>query len=344
MTDILEEVRLIIPARRRNSPSGWINVCCPACGDRRYRGGFNFTPSGGFRYFCFNGGCEYDTRPTGWEPGNGFGGRPRRLFELFGGDVKRIPLKELMKWNATKYSTSGDAENEEEELDVVWQFPEVSLPPGSEPLMDVYKQSLSANKVMQYAVSRVGEFVKNLPFYWSPEHPYHLLIPYLHYKNKIVGYLGRHIYRDYGKRFIQHAPNDYLFNQHLISSYNARYLFVVESPLDALLLGCVASRGDRLTDRQANLLRTSGKEIVLIPDRKQGEWEGYLELAEKQNWFVSIPRWTGETNPESEKLSDISHSFRQNGLLFTIETVMQHTTRNFTRAVIEMNQRNIRST
>jgi hypothetical protein len=106
----------------------------------------------------------------------------------------------------------------------------------------------------------------------------------------------------------------------------------------------VASRGDRLTDRQVNLLRTSGKEIVLIPDRKQGEWEGYLKLAEKQNWFVSIPKWTGETNPESEKLSDISHSIRQNGLLFTIETVMQHTTRNFTRAVIEMNHRNIRST
>jgi hypothetical protein len=208
--------------------------------------------------------------------------------------------------------------------------------------MDVYKQSRAANKVMLYAVSRVGEFVKKLPFYWSPEHPYHLIIPYLHYKNKVVGYLGRHIYRDYGKRFIQHAPNDYLFNQHLVSSYSARYLFVVESPLDALLFGCVASRGDRLTDRQVNLLKTSGKEIVLIPDRKQGEWEGYMTLAEEQNWFVSIPKLPGETNPESEKPSDISHSIRQNGLLFTIERTMQGTTRNYIRARAEMNLRNVK--
>ena len=338
MTDILDEFRLAIPANRRTTPSGWVNFCCPACGDKRYRGGFNTTPSGGFRYYCFNGGCEYNIKPTGWEPGNGFGGRPRRLFEMLGGDIKRIPLQEIMKWNTQRFTPTGEADGEEEQLDVVWKFPEVSLPPNSQPLLNVYQSETAANKVMEYAVRRVGTFVKNLPFYWSPEHPYFLLIPYLHYGNKVIGWLGRHIYRKSGpKRFIQHAPSDYVFNQHLISAYSARYLFVVESPLDAMLLGCVAVRNDRMTERQENLLKVSGKDIVLVPDLKQGESGGFLEIAERNQWFVSIPDFAG-TTAKAHRKSDLADSVVSNGLLYTIEAVMGGTTRNFKRARIELSR------
>lgn len=329
MTDLLEEFRLAIPANRRVSAGGWLNINCPSCGDRRHRGGVIFTPTGGWRYRCFNGGCEFNSQPTGWEPENGFGGRPRKLFQMIGGDIRRIPLKEIMKWNATTYTSEGRVAKQGTELEVVHQFPEVELPEGSRLLLDMYQSNKSANKVMKYARERFGpDFVKKFPFFWTEEHPYYLILPYYHYKEKVVGYLGRHIYIDHGsRRFIQQAPSDYLYNQHLLSTYSARYLFVVESPMDAVQLGCVAVRNDKLTAKQINLLKVSGKDIVMMPDYKKGEWEGFVKIAHDNNWFVSVPRWTGRTNPEKLRTTDIGQSIIKNGLLYTIELLMSATTR-----------------
>ena len=289
-----------------------------------------FTPTGGWRYRCFNGGCEFNMQPCGWEPGNGFGGRPRRLFEMMGGDVRRIPLKEVMQWNNTVYTPEGRVEKKSTDLEVVHQFPEIELPAGSQLLYDVYRKSKAASKVMTYAHGRFGrEFVERFPFYWTEEYAYYLIMPYLHYKDRVVGYLGRHIYREAGpKRFIQRAPGDYLFNQHLLTHYAARYLFVVESPMDAALLGCVAARNDRLTEKQINLLKVSGKDIVMVPDYKKGEWEGFAETADTHGWFVSLPEWSGRTNPDPLKTTDIGQSVVKDGLLYTIELLMQATTRN----------------
>lgn len=332
MTDILDEIRLVIPANRRQSPSGWTNICCPACGDRRYRGGFKFLPSGGFRYSCFNGGCEFNLRPTGWEPGEGFGGRPRRIFEMLGGDTRRIPMKDLMRWSNKRYSASGEIESEEKEIEVAWKFPSCKLPKDCQLLVDVAESNMSANKVMAYATKTrgLGRLVKQLPLMWSPAYPYHMIIPYQH-NSKIVGYLGRHIYRTTGRRFIQRAPKDYTFNQHIIHQYGARYLLVVESPLDALLLDCLAIRNDRLTEKQINLLKVSGKEIVLIPDRKEGEWKGFFSAAKENNWFVSVPMWPGSYE-RVHRASDIADCMRKHGMLLTIETIIKAATRNYRMA------------
>jgi len=343
MTDILEEFRLVIPANRRIGPGGWLNFCCPSCGDRRFRGGTSFTPTGGWRYYCFNGGCEFNSQPTGWEPGNGFGGRPLKLFELLGGDSRKIPLSERMRWNASKFSADGKMVERGDDLDVVYKFPEVSLPEGSQLLLDVYMQSKTASKVMKYAHARMGRnFVENFPLYWTEKYPYYVIMPYFHYKDKIVGYLGRHIYRESGpKRFIQRAPGDYLFNQHKLSTYGGRYLFVVESPMDAALLGCVAARNDRLTEKQINLLKVCGKDIVMVPDCKIGESNEFVRQAEENKWFVSVPKWTGQMNPDKLKTTDIGQSIVKDGLLFTIEILMKATTRHYVSAKAILGQQSV---
>lgn len=338
MTDILEEFRAAIPANRRIGPGGWLNFCCPSCGDRKYRGGVAFTPTGGWRYYCFNGGCEFNSQPAGWEPENGFGGRARKLFELIGGDVRRIPLAERMKWSTTKFSKDGSISEQGKTLEVVHTFPEVELPEGSMLLRDIYLDYTSANKVMTYAHKRMGRnFCDTFPLYWTEKHPYYVIMPYFHYKDKIVGYIGRHIYHKTGpKRFIQRAPSDYLFNQHLLTTYNARYLFVVESPMDAALLGCVAARNDRLTEKQMNLLKVSGKDIVMVPDCKVGEANEFIRQAEDNGWFIAIPEWTGKANPKILKTTDIGRSIVKDGLLFTIQLMMQGTTRNYPKAKVQL--------
>ena len=110
----------------------------------------------------------------------------------------------------------------------------------------------------------------------------------------------------------------------------------VESPMDAALLGCVAARNDRLTEKQINLLKVSGKDIVMVPDFKAGEYSEFLRQAEDNGWFIANPKWTGKDNPAILKTTDIGRSIVKDGLLFTIQLMMQGTTRNYTRAKVEL--------
>jgi len=107
--------------------------------------------------------------------------------------------------------------------------------------------------------------------------------------------------------------------------------------MDAALLGCVASRSDRLTDKQINLLKVSGKDIVMVPDCKRGETSSFFKQAKDNNWFISIPHWTGRWNPDILKTTDIGRSVVKDGLLYTIELMMKATTRNYERVKVELN-------
>ena len=332
MTDIIDEIRSIIPGDRQYSATGWTNIHCPSCSDirsRKRRGGFKFTATGGFRYYCFNAGCDYNTQAVGWEPGNGFGGRPRRFFEDMGGDLRKIPRKDLMSWNRKRYTMSGEEAGEEKEIVVAYSFPEIDLPAKTQLLRDAATGGEKrAMEVADYVIDRTRSLINRFPFMWSPMHPYHFIIPYEHYRGRIVGYVGRSVRPNAKKRFIGKAPQDYVFNQHLLSTNNAKYLFIVESPLDAISLQCLATRSARLTEKQMNLIKVSGKVPVLIPDLKANESGAFFEAAKKNNWYLSIPDW------ERTGATDITDSVKKGGLLYTIDAVMKGTTRNYRTAEI----------
>lgn len=331
--EILAKFKEIIPPKRKFSPTGWTNFNCPACNDSRGRGGFNFTDSGGFRYFCFNGGCEYNINPTGWEPGEGVGGRPRRLFELLGGTITDLPLRAILKNHSTTYTADGKIKEAGEELEVEYRFPKKDFPEGTIGLVDAARYEQPAKKVLNHLYDRIGDLAFQFPFVWCPDRVYYYMIPFIHYKT-VVGYLGRHIYVNKGpKRFFGSAPPNYMFNQHLISTHQSKYLFVVESPLDAISLDCVASRGSHLSQKQINLLKVSGKDIVLIPDRENEESKKFIEIAEENKWFLSIP----DSNDWGDRtIKDVSDSVSHSGLLYTIEVLMKSTTRNYIKAKTAM--------
>ncbi len=322
MSDIIDEFHALIPTNARHSGTGWTNMCCPSCGDTRFRGGIKFTSSGGWRYYCFNSGCIFCTQPTGWEPGNGFGGRPRRLFELMGGDIRTIPTKELLSFNTQRYNRRGEEIGTSERLDVTYKFPEVGLPPETMPLMEASKKFRKAADVFRWAYGRYGEWTKELPFAWSPQRDKYLILPFFHYDDIIVGYVGRNIEASSGgNRFIGRAPTDYIFNQHILSTMSAKYIIVVESPIDAALLGCLATRSSVLTQKQINLLTVSGKDPVFIPDYKAGEYESFLNVAKENNWCVAVPNWI------SRDATDVGDSIKTNGKLLTIELIMKNMTK-----------------
>ncbi len=326
MSQIFEHFQSLILSRPHYMARGFINVDCPACGDKRKRGGFAPTPTGGFRYSCFNGGCPYNSQSTGWEEGNGLVGRVRDLFEMFGGDIRDIPVKDMMKRRESTVDADGNTVVKPK-LTIVTKFPDTKLPKGVMLLDNASESSRAAEEVMAYLWERSPLFLESdFPFMWSPKHPEHLLIPYIHYDDQIVGYLGRHIDVASGDgRFIQRSPSDYMFNQYLMNANDQKYLYVMESPLDAILMQGIATRDNRLTKRQINLLNTTHRQPVLIPDLHTGEASAYITAAEDNNWLIAAPDW---------EYKDPGEAIHRIGLLNTIEAITESMTNNYSRAKI----------
>lgn len=336
MSQIYDRFHTLILSRPHYRARGWINVNCPACGDQRQRGGFMPTNTGGFRYYCYNGGCTFHDHATGWEPGNGLSGRPRYLFELLGGNIRDIPIRELLRQNRTIYDETGNVIGQEERLETVTKFPDVELPERCEILSEVATQDKRAQRVQDYLLNKRGEVYRDLyPFLWTPEKPDFLIIPYLHYKDQVVGYLGRDITKTTGKdRFIQRAPQDYMFGQHTLFQKSARYVLVMESPLAAIALRGVATRGSTFTDKQINLLKISGREPILVPDKIKRETSSYLDTAESNKWRIAVPK-------DDKGIKDPGDMIRRYGVLYTMEYLVSNATFNYTKAKVQLNTKGI---
>lgn len=322
---VLDSFLSLIPGTGKKSSKGWINFNCPACGDTKGRGGFIVTSSGGFRYRCFNAGCDFNSHTTGWEPDNGIGGRPRKLFQLLGGDPKNLPLSVLIK-QADNYVKSGELESKGSNEKPVHYFKHESLPDDTVLLSTVNKFSSDNNfkRVRKYIKQRGKELSEIYPFMWSPKHPHSVIIPFYHYGN-IVGFLGRNIHKKAKSRFFGVCPADYTFGQDkLYTESSARSVIVTEGIMDAIAVDGVACRNSVITRKQELLLGLCGRRIIMLPDIEKEGGE-YINIAEKNGWEVSIPKW-------DRNVKDAVDACDRYGRLYTIESVINGATKNYLMA------------
>lgn len=342
MTEVIDAFFKVLP-RGRKTGRNWLTFNCPACGDRRNRGGFLETPTGGFRYRCFNGGCEFE-RVTGWEPGTGFFGRPRRLFTMLGGDLNDIPSeirnsrgREIIitrkfdnMADFVQYMMSDTAPKREPEI--VTDFPEIELPERAQILWDASGHNVE--DCQRYVLGR-GEFFREHPFLWTPKYPRHVIYPFLH-RGKIVGWIARKI--DPGKEFAHikcpNFPQDYMLNQQILYRYPV--VLVQEGTFDAIALNSLCTFGNTISRRQVNLLnqaKQNGRRIVLLPDFKLNEWRAYWQVAKDNGWSLSVPEWPGgEGSAPTDYIKDAGDSIKRNGLLYTMEVVMNSITDDYSHA------------
>lgn len=362
MNEVIESFHRLIPARHKKTGRGWITFDCPACGDHRGRGGWLETPSGGFRYRCQNGGCRYEVK-TGWEPDNGFMGRPRRLFELMGGDISDIPQELIDGPDAHKKKKFDLSEPEsrrawiaelmsdnwepaahvnkyqkEKQNDVVLDFPEVKLPVGSDALWR--SRTPDALAVQRYVANRCKFFLNKCAFAWSPKYKRYVIIPFFDRENKIIGWIARKI--DDGKEFAHikcpKFPSHYMLNQHIRYKYDI--VLVVEGAFDAIGLDCLCTFGNVISDKQANLLnqlKAAGKKIVVLPDYKKDEWKPYFHSAKKHGWYIGIPDYPGDDGYSPvDYIKDPGESIERNGVLYTLDAIMKSITNNYDTAEFEL--------
>ncbi len=306
MTLVLDKFRSILP-RIKTSPSGWISFNAPCCHhrghsrDTRKRAGVMF--SEGVVYNCFN--CKYT---ASWQPGRTLTEKFKNLCRWLGASDDQI--KEMVFEALKTESLDYEPEHFVEKV----KFTEKELPEGAmsieEWVNSAYLPDISADigPVIDYVYSR-GFDALSKNFFWSPAPGYidRVLLPY-YYEGKIVGNTARKI---------TNGKPKYLSDQHPFFVYNidaqdplSKYVFVVEGQFDALAVGGVALLTNEISQQQAHIINSLGKEVIVIPDQDRAGLM-LIKQAIDYDWTVAFPTWDTD-------VKDVAEAVQRYGKLFVI--------------------------
>jgi hypothetical protein len=315
MTFVLDKFRLLLP-KTKTSPSGWISFNAPCCHNRghardtRKRAGVMF--SEGVVYNCFN--CKYT---ASWQPGRTLTEKFKTLCRWLGAaddDIKQMVF-EALKTESLDYEPEHFVEKV--------KFTKKELPEGALPLVEWLDAKLDSEQeqqlieVVEYVVNRGHDPISG-QFYWSPLPGYadRVIVPFL-YEGVIVGNTARKV---------KEGRPKYLSDQHPFFVFNvdaqdplSKYVFVCEGPFDALAVGGVALLTNEISQQQAHIINSLGKEVVVIPDQDKAGLT-LIKQAVDYDWAVAFPNW-------DDDVKDCADAVLRYGRLFVtvdvIETAQQ---------------------
>jgi hypothetical protein len=305
MLDIVQ----YLPAKRKASPSGWVSfnaVCChhnSNARDQRQRGGIK-TSEQGWSYHCFN--CGYT---ASFVMGRTLSYKARKLLSWFGVPDREIELANLE--SLRHRSIYGIVEDRQRVANILagMEFEERDLPPASELITREHP------KYWDYIRDRQvpEDFPMMTPIRTDGVHWTRpcVIVPFT-YDNKIVGYTARFLDNKRPK-FISEQQPGYVFGIDL-QPPDWQHVLVMEGIFDALSIGGVAVLHNEISDAQARLIRSIGREITVVPDQDQAGLE-LIDRAIELGWAVSIPAW--------EDCKDVNDAVKKYGRLGTLLTIMQ---------------------
>lgn len=301
---IVDTIFSYLPAKRKQTPSGWTKfnaVCCPHNGntpDTRGRGGI-IRNAEGVSYHCFNCGFK-----ASYLPGRHLTRKMRSLLSWLGApdDVINKLAFEAMKVEADQKAL---------EAITIPQFENKPLP------SDAIK--LSANIEIQEWMIPAIEYVysRNLTlddydFYVSENDLKDRLIIPFKYEGRIVGYTGRKL-SDGKPKYLSEQTPGYVFNMDA-QVWSNKFVIVVEGPMDALSVNGVAILGADIMDKQALLINSLQRPVIVVPDRDRDGMRT-VEQAIANNWAVSMPEWDLD-------IKDTNDAMQRYGKLYTILSIL----------------------
>lgn len=313
MTLVLDKLQLLLPARAKKSPSGWISFNAPCCqhrgqgADTRKRGGVKF--SDGFVYNCFN--CKYT---ASWSPGRPISEKLKSLLKWMNAsddEINKI-IFEAMKTESPDYIAANPHP--------LTQFDVKELPNGASSIDEWVKylpkdsphlEPLSV--IIQYVMDR-GYDPLSQNFYWTPEPGYEdrVIIPF-RYEGKIVGYTARRVTEGRPKYISDQHPH-FVFNVDA-QRKEQRYIFVVEGPFDALSIDGVALLTNDIAEQQFRIIKNLGYEVIVIPDQDRAGLQ-LIDKAIEYDWSVAFPTW-------EDDVKDSADAVKRYGKLFVTVDAIQ---------------------
>lgn len=328
---VSDTVRSFLPKGRKQTSKGWETFNCVMCHvngeptrDNKRKGAIMFDgPS--FTYKCWR--CKFKAT---YRPGMQLSKSLMSLFEELGVDEKGVLNLKLHVMNLKQRISSGDFDVSEVVITSnTKDFPPIKLPKGS---FDIATHEGGDNldndedflKALFYLES-LGEQVLNYPVHYTQDNSEtpifemhkRIILPF-YYKDDIVGYTARYYDRKAPEnipKYVTQCPDDFLFNNKFLMDWNRKYAVLVEGPMDAIPINGIAYLKDTLTKGQINWINSSGKEIILVPDR--GESAGAaVQQAIEQHWYVSMPSdWDRD-------IKDVHDAYKKYGALFTLEQII----------------------
>jgi hypothetical protein len=311
--DIVDVIYSYLPAKRRQTPSGWAKfnaVCCVHNNntpDTRQRAGI-IRNGDGCSYHCFNCGFK-----SSYVLGRHL---PRKMRQLLGWLGVPDDIINKLALEALKIETDQKVA-EAVSLPV---FEDKPLPEDSRSFKewstflsmsdDSYITPEGLTQAVEYIDQRkVGMF--SYPFYWSKELADRVIIPFF-YEGRTVGYTARKL-TDGKPKYLSEQTPGYVFNLDSQNNEN-KYVIVVEGPMDALSIGGVAVLGADIMDKQAMLINRLDKKVIVLPDRDP-DGKRTAERALALGWGVSMPDWPLD-------VKDANDALRKFGRLYTIYSII----------------------
>jgi len=155
-----------------------------------------------------------------------------------------------------------------------------------------------------------------------------VIIPFTH-DNRIVGHTQRFL-DDRTPKYISNSQPGYVFGTDLQHA-DWTNVIVVEGIFDALSIGGLAVMHSTVSDGQARLIRSIGKEITVVPDQDAAGME-LVDRAVELGWAVSMPPWPAD-------IKDVNDSVMRYGRLATVLTIFEN--RETSKIKIELRKKNL---
>jgi len=305
------DVISFLPGKRKQTSGGWISFNAPCCvyrgesADRRSRGGIKNTDKG-WSFHCFN--CSYT---ASFILGRNVGFKARRFLEWLG-----VPAEEIEHLNLESLrhrSIEGLLDDRQRVANVLADiaFEEVDLPDDfiiadeNTPTFWAYLQQRRVPLDYPYGLQGTPSDAK-----WTARPG--VIVPFTH-EHRVVGYATRYL-DDRSPKYINQTPPGYVFGTDLQQA-DWQSVIVVEGVFDALSINGVAVLHADINDAQARLIRSLGREVIVVPDQDEAGMR-LVERAVELGWSVSMPNW-----PEGVK--DVNDAVIKLGKLSTLLTIMQ---------------------
>jgi hypothetical protein len=296
------DVISFLPAKRKQTSSGWLSVNAPCCvhrgesADRRMRGGIKTTPDGSFSWHCFN--CGFT---ASFVLGRNLTFKARKLLEWM-----NVPQEEIERINleSLKHRSIEGLLGERQEIVNKLQnieFEDRDLPADTQPLNETAEEYLRSRCIpLDY------------PFMYKTMPRPGVVIPFTH-DNQVVGHTTRFL-DDRTPRYIQDIQHGYVFGTDL-QGVNWQHVIVVEGVFDALSISGLAVLHADINNAQARLIRSLARDVVVVPDQDAAGMR-LVDRAVELGWSVSIPDWPAD-------VKDVNDAVIRWGRLATLITIMQ---------------------
>ncbi len=317
-------VRKYVNFRHGVASHGWNTVYCEVCGDgsrtKGPRGGWLFTDGGNTAFYhCFNQGCEGN---FSLNREHAFSKDMRKIFDSFG-----IPSTE---YTGLLFSKSRDGGKTKPATQSIITHKYLDIPDYFILLADTNTEE--AKLVKKFLREHYALTPKDYSFYISTGLTAstvttikneakkligRLIIPY--FKNgKMIYYQARDVTNTSKLKYTSPdiQKNTILFNIDQLYRATDEPLFVTEGAQDAIHVNGVATIGNEISTVQTQLLASSKRRKILIPDF-HGDSNKLCDQFIDNGWDISIPNY--RVNHK-----DLSSAVVQYGKLYAAYDIMNN--------------------